>query len=507
MSERLRRIAIRGFTIFSPQDWSTPAVEWYLIAIWALWVCQAYLNLDPRVVPGGGEFLSVIQSHHLWTRFQACGWCALWDGSQGGGYPAFAETLGSPLHPLVILTTWWFGVIDGAKLSLVGAIFLGGIAQWWLGRELGVGWLPRMWGACMAIVAGHLAGKIENGNFGLVLAMAMAALTLAPSFWLARTGSYRAMVALAVTAALLAVAGQGYVQVAMAFMIPTYVVLIDGSPAGAKPALLRFLGAAVLAILLASPFLVPLAHFLPNLVKETDPFFVASQPLPYYLLNLFIDDREFLASTLLGKLPYPYMYNLFVGWIPVGFAVMCLALARAKDGLALFFLACYAGFAILLGSLLPFKWLAPLIPALTGMRFAPFVGAIAIPAILGLATFGLDRLLKLEWPQFVIADRQGKRVRGLSLDLKWIFILPVLFVALRQGYDFSQLWIYPVRLEDDIYTTVQALKTVDLQWVEPPFGEHKYIEPAIGAGLKLSPGILPYSWKDRAAPLPFLEAN
>jgi hypothetical protein len=46
-----------------------------------------------------------------------------------------------------------------------------------------------------------------------------------------------------------------------------------------------------------------------------------------------------------------------------------------------------------------------------------------------------------------------------------------------------------------------------LEWVNPPFGEHFYIEPAVAMGLKLSPGVMTWRWKDRELPIPAIEAN
>ena len=63
------------------------------------------------------------------------------------------------------------------------------------------------------------------------------------------------------------------------------------------------------------------------------------------------------------------------------------------------------------------------------------------------------------------------------------------------------------RLPEDTFEILNSLKTESLEWVNPPFGEHFYVEPAINMGFKISPGILTYRWKDREAPLPVLEAN
>src|SRR3712207_7544063 len=44
--------------------------------------------------------------------------CATWHGGLRGGYPLFADPHGSMLHPLVMVTTLGWGVLNGAKLAL-----------------------------------------------------------------------------------------------------------------------------------------------------------------------------------------------------------------------------------------------------------------------------------------------------------------------------------------------------------------------------------------------------
>jgi hypothetical protein len=249
---------------------------------------------------------------------------------------------------------------------------------------------------------------------------------------------------------------------------------------------------------------VPFAHFFENFVKDADPNFSAGQPLAYYLLNLFIDSPDFMYSTMLGKLPFPHLYTMFIGWIPVSLAVLCLALARTEDCRPLLFLAASAGLAIFVGSTLPLRWFQPLIPSLSALRYAPLIGGLAIPPIVGLATFTVDKLIKPNWPKLVLSTDK-KTVLGGFLSM-WVLLMALL-ISLQTGFDFSQLWLYTVRLDNNILVLLENLKPPDLQWVEPPFGEHWYIEPAVAMGLKLSPGIMTWRWKDREWPMPVLEAN
>jgi hypothetical protein len=53
----------------------------------------------------------------------------------------------------------------------------------------------------------------------------------------------------------------------------------------------------------------------------------------------------------------------------------------------------------------------------------------------------------------------------------------------------------------------QALKTPDLQWVNPPYGEHGYMESGVGMGLKIALGTHAWFWKGRDLPEPIVEAT
>jgi hypothetical protein len=481
-------------------------LELSLILLWAVWIGREYLDMDLQVVPAGREFGSSIQAHHLWTRFQQCGWCALWDGSERGGFPAFVDPLASSLHPAVIATTLAFGVVNGAKVMVIVSLWIAGIAQWWLGRVLKLSWLARMWGVAMVMVGGHLAGRMELGIVSLVLSTAAVSLTLAPAIRLSQTGSKRDTVILAVVLAMMAVAGQGYMQVGFLFMAPAYLILIVRSEVGAKLLWKRYFTAAGLALLLAAPFLVPFLHFFPNFLKDSDPYFTAGQPLPYYLLNLFIDDRDYFYGTTLGRLPYPHMYTMFVGWIPVALALISPWVVRKEDRRPLIFLAVGAGIILCIGSTQPLQWVQKVLPGVTALRFITMAGGLAVPAIIALAAYALDKLLELGWPRLtlIFSGENIPRYKGLSLNL--VLLIP-LAIAVERGYDFSQLWLYTERMGDGVYQLLEGLETPGLQWVQPPFGEHFYIEPAVRMGLKLSPGIMTWRWEDRDFPPAVLEAN
>ena len=216
----------RAFT-GRPDVWST-GFEVLVIAGWALLVGHAYLNMDPRAIPTGYEFGSSVPANYLWIQARQCGLCALWNGSQNGGFPSFANVHGSALHPLVAVSTAIWGVFNGAKITLLASFFLAGLAQWWIARTLNLGWLPRMWSAALGAAGGYLTGRMELGSFGMVLSTAMCSLWLAGVLHLACAGGYRhrAAVLLAILIASLAVAGQGYMQLAALGVLPAVALLV-----------------------------------------------------------------------------------------------------------------------------------------------------------------------------------------------------------------------------------------------------------------------------------------
>jgi hypothetical protein len=484
--------------------------ELLLVVLWALLVTRPYQNMDPTVVPVGNEYLSAIQTHHLWTHASTCGWCALWNGDVGGGAPAFADPYGSMLHPLVILTTLGWGVLNGSKLALIGAFIMGGLAQWWLGHVLGLSRVARIWSACLAVTAGHLSGRIAQGTFGLVLSTAACMLVLPPLLMLCRTGSRRAAVLLGVTLGLALLAGQGYMQIGLALVLPAAYILLPRERRRLLLVLRRFGLAIVLALLLAGPLLVPFFHFLPEFQKDNDPAFASGQPFTMVPLNLVIDDPAFYKTEALHKLLFPYLYINFVGWFAVLLALWALRAARTEQLRNVAFLFAAALLALWLASGTPLVWLArfaallPLLGELVGgIRYYPVIAGLAVPPILGLAGIGLDHLWDAPWAQLrlTVATREGAPMPAV-LDLRWLLVL-LMLMALQTAMVFRSNWLAATQVVSK-EPELETLRTADLQWVNPPFGEHPYIEPAARMGLKLSYGFRTWRWRDRPPPEPVL---
>jgi hypothetical protein len=477
-------------------------LQFLILAIWAIYLGSAYLNMDTRVIPAGKEFGSSIASNHMWTQFSKCGWCATWNGFQRGGYPAFADIQGSMLHPLVIISTLLFGVVNGVKIALIISLWLAGLAQWWIARELDLGWIPRMWSAGIAIAGGHLSSRMELGVPGLVLATASASLVFAALIRLAKRKERRDAILLGICTAAAIVSGQGYIQVGLLAILPLYALLFLGNE-NRKRIWNNYLAAALTAFLLAAPFLVPFLHFSPNIVKDFDPQFKAAQPITYFVLNLVIDDPGYYYSNVMMKYSYPHLYALYIGWVPVLLFIYSLRGSILHFGRILWFMVAAIILEFLVGSAILLKLLVPIWPAVAGVRHSPQITGLAIPFILGIAAFGLDRLLKVEWAiPWLTHPKLSSNGSWLN---KWLVILPLIY-SLQSCAHFASHWLGTTHLYDDTYITLEHFKTNDLQWINPPFGEHQYVEPAIAMGMKLSPGILTWNWRDRIRPFAWMDA-
>lgn len=492
--------------VSSTRAWILAGFELFIIALFAVWVGRAYLNLDPREIPFGREFMMVIQSHNLWDLVKECGWCAVWNGSTSGGYPAFAELYGAPLHPIIAITTILWGVINGTKVALLTSLWVAGFAQWWIARELKLGWLPRIWAALIAVSGGHLAGRMEVGAVIITFSIAMASLVIPGLLMVARRRDGRSVVVLAIVAASAILGGQGYLQIGLVFTLPALTFFLFDRRLRLQIVWKKFAMAGILALMLAAPLLVPLLRFLPEFGKPIDPDFESVQPLEYLPLNLVINDMDFyFNSKVLGMIGAPAPYTLFIGWIPVLLAVFGTGLSRREDRKQIKFLAWSALLVFILSSGAVLKLLIKIIPSLAAIRFPSFIAGLAIPMILGLAAYGLDILLKLDWPRLMISLADSRKESQQGFSLRWILLIP-LIISLGSTTAFARGWLTTLPQGDDVPWVFENLRTEDLQWVSPPFGEHYFITPSIASGLKISPGLKPWGWHEHTPPLPKRES-
>ena len=495
-----------------PKTKKTPSllptiVELVLISLWALWVGRKYLNFDPTSWPTGRELGLVIRTHYIWTLLPRCGTCMLWNGSINGGGPAFAEIQGAILHPLVILTTLLWGVINGTKILLISSLAMAGWAQLWLARVIGLGRTARVWSAAMAVVGGHLAARMEHGVVGLVLSTAACSLVIPPALDLAMTGRRKTAVLTAITLALALLSGQGYMQFGLllgVFPALMLIGLISKNPRRGW-AIKGFVASGLLALLMIAILWSPVLYALPYFVKDTDPALASTQPLEYLPLNLVIRDIPYYYTRLMGRLPYPYLYANYIGWIPVILAVLALGLASSSSKRRyLWTLGLTVGTVYLCASAVLLKPMLSFAPALVaGIRYPTVISGLAVPPILALAGAGLDqslghfkhwlsRKIHLSTPRKLV----NLGVLALAFPLVW---------SIQSAYTFSSTWLTVSSIGSEIYRAAMELRTPTAQWIAFPYGQHFWAIPAFEAGIKLTNVFSPWHWKGREPPKPYLK--
>jgi hypothetical protein len=493
-----------------------PAIEWAqvrarlaaplelaAIGLWAAWVGRAYLDFDPRVWPVGNDFALNVQSYFAWAAFGQCGACALWNGSLNGGLPTLAELLSAIAHPLVLAAIALWGVINGLKATVVMALALAGAAQWWLAKAMRLGRGARLWSAAMAVVGGHLAGRMENGLIEVAFSTASCSLVIAAAVELALTGTRRAAVLFGAMLGLALLAGQGYMQIGLALSVfPALIVFLPDDRFRLRPVWKEYALGGALALLIAAVLLVPFLHFFPNFDKPDDPEFATAQPLEYQPLNLVIRDEAFFGSQALGQIPWPHLYVNYVGWVPILLALLAFRLApRADRRLLVFFLAAIV-LVYLTSSSLTLRFLhAILPPPLAGftanLRFPSEIASLAAPLVVGLAAWGLDLLLKLNWPRLTLHLPSGA---ALGVSLVWLALAYPLYGSVLSAYDFGGRWLRTVRIAPDNYRVVPQLKTETPRWVEPPIGDWGLVTIGLEHGLKFTRTYRPWDWRGREFP-------
>jgi hypothetical protein len=477
-------------------------VELGAIAIWAAIVGRPYLNFDPTIIPSGIEFSNNIQFHHTWIRALECSWCAAWNHSVAGGYPTFADLYGSTLHPVIIITTLLFGVLSGTKISLVITFFAAGVAQWWLAYELKLGRTARLWSAGLAVAAGHITGKMELGAFGMAFSIAMVSLIFASILAIHNGKGKKYTVILGILGASAILSGQGYIQAGFLGTAPAFLILLFDHRLKIRNVWKEYFLAIIIACLLAAPLIVPYLNFSENFKKNADFEFRATQPLKYIALNLVIDDWPYYTSDgVLGRGPFPAMDNIYIGWIPVILAIIGIFKIKPQDRSFCLYAASTIILVFLFASGTSLRWIVQLFEGVANIRFANHVAGLSVPLILGFSAYGLNYVLSLQW-----LTVQFSTEKAVILLTKLLLLIPLL-ISINGVYQFSKYSIKTYTLGEDVYQLLDSLKTNDAQWVSPPYGEQYYMEAAIASGLKISPGIMPWAWKGRETPKPFLEAT
>jgi len=482
-------------------------VEITTIIVWALWICKGYLNFNPDFWPAGGEFVMVLQNHYNWRQLIECGGCFFWNGFSNGGAPAFVDLHSAWLHPIVFLTTLFWGVINGAKVTIIAALIMAGVAQWYLAKVLHISAIPRVWSGCIAVASGHLAGRMENGSVPLLLSTAACSLVIPFAVDLVWNKHPRAAIGLGVSLGLAFLTGQGYLQLGLILtLFPAMIILLDHDRERRISLRRYLLGAGVLAILLAAILWAPFFHFLPNWGKYGEQNFEFSMPLAYGPLTLVLDDLRFFSLEIFKG--GTYLNVNFIGWVPVILAFIPLFLApRNMRRLWVFFILTIF-FTYLTSAAIPFKLLAKFwLEVATSVRYPASISGLAIPFVLGLAAWGLDSILKLNWPSLVLLQREILKIKYFfEIKTSWLLLLPLLW-SMASVANFSTQWLYLREVVPSDRIVMQHLVTPNAEWAQPPWGEYQWFVFAREVNVKIAEMYRPWFWKDRETPTSFIDGT
>ncbi len=373
------------------------AIELVIIALWTLNVTAELRGTSKFDLIGGGDYFVSVQGRFFWDHVKSCGACALWNGDTRGGAPAYVDANVDMFHPIVALPAYFAGTLQGSKITVILAMFMGGVAVWWLAFEIGMGSFARVIVACMAVASGSMLGKLQEGLVVLITATAAAFLILPALLRITKHPNRRNAGLLGLILGLAVISGQGYIQLGIAIMAPLVLILIVGNPNGLKSTGGYLVCGGVVGLLISMIFVYPFSRVYGDFGKVFDVGFGAYQPMKYQLLNLAISDLRFLEADYLHKLGFAAWYVNYIGWIPIGLALIGVGIQWQRSKRITLFLGLLFLAALWVGSGKPFQLLAA--PDFTSedmkifawsIRIPSFVSALAIPPLLGFAAVAID---------------------------------------------------------------------------------------------------------------------
>jgi hypothetical protein len=416
-----------------------------------------------------------------------------------GGYPAFAETQGAVLHPLVILTTLFWGVVNGTKLLLLCSLILAGIAQWWLAYVMGLGRAARIWASLVVVVSGSLIGKMDGGGFVFVLSQASASLIFAPivGLYLHRKRSYIAW--LGVLLALTWVSGQGYIQVGVVMAVfPMLLILILTKDGKISPLWKDYAMALVISLLLAGVFLVPMLHFYPSFTKVADPYLTNLQRLASLPLNLVINDRAYFVTENLGHDLMLYINYIFIGWIPVILAMLAMYFVpKEKSRLMWFFWAVILSVFVTC-SLEYVSFLHKYFLSVDTLRYFSVISGLVVTPLLALAAWSLDVILNKPLPRLTLGNSDNP---STGFSLKWVLWIAILLTSVVPLTSNRLPWL-DVAAVDYKNNLIQNIKTLQASWLAPIREDFLSVSILLHNGIKMTNVYRPWEWMDNPDPFP-----
>ena len=470
-----------------------------LITLFSLWVGRIYINFNPLEYIGsqGNDnfFLGLFNLLPL-TRLFHCGACILWNGSLNGGTPAFGNPQSLIAHPLVALFTLIFGALNGYKLLAAATIVIGALSQWWIAKALGLGRIGRLWSGIFAAVAGHLAWPFFSAG-NVAFSTACTSLAIASGLQFALKTDRKNAVVFGILAGLSFLAGNAIISVGfLVFIIPALLFIILGREIKKWCVLQELLLSVLISILVAAIYIIPSFSFIGKYQAASAP--QITQALEYIPVNLIARDPAYFNNELLGKSTPSEYFGLYIGWLPVIFAVVAWRLIpREKLKLFWFFLVSIL-LLLFLSSTGLYNWILNIgSGSLITTQVPASVLGLVVVMVLGLSAWGLD----LAWNKITVdlIISRGKDRPDLKVNPRWFLLMPLL-ISLVNTYNFNQTFRTLDMVPHDLALAARSLAANEARWVSPPTDNWSYSAISTLDNIKITSQYESWSLPDRPAP-------
>ena len=273
---------------------------------------------------------------------------------------------------------------------------------------------------------------------------------------------------------LTALSGQAYIQIAIVALAPTFAVLFFTNVAAFRSILTRLVQATLIAVAVASIQLLPTLRWWELAAQDTDYLFPRAQQFRFVPTNLVVNDPEFYSLPILDREGgYPGLYSNYIGWLALTLAVVGLVYLSRRSVSQAVFLGSFIAGSLWLSSGTIFQWLAnwdghrEIQNFAAGVRTPSNMANLAVPAIVGLTSLGLQCLIDgaRRWHQIRLRIHLARREFRLGLSLA--VLVPVLaLLMVRNVANEGRIWM---ALEDwgNNYESqvAESLMSDELRWI------------------------------------------
>ncbi len=389
--------------IRSSEPIKTKWLEWGLIVL-AIWVyCLPFLDLGSSSnLPGRESEYFQTFDQILEFSLKEQGQFPLWNPYYFTGIPYMAHPMLHAYNLFVSLPVMILGVKDGFKIAVFLGFIIAGIGMWWLGKELCLTWLGRIWISLMYAFSGVPAAKFIQGQYLMVLAFGWIPFSLAAIFAATRSKQRIYICVAAIGLALLFLCGNIYYAYYMLYVIALYTISsalgFERDPVKLKTSrenLKVLLAIGFLSLGLITIQLLPSLEYRERYIKEVNTGLTDSRGIKDIVLD-FVSPEPFRPGAFSDQLR-PEEFYAYVGWWPL-FGMILLPLAwnkQNKRNIILILSLVIFTFVWIDVKDMPWRSLFQTVPVLYQFRYPSRMVVIGAMALVAAGGLGLDNLWKI----------------------------------------------------------------------------------------------------------------